>query len=573
MREKYIQWIQQMTNPLIVRISEDKTRIHLGDFAAGYGKDIAQIEGLLRLLWGLTPLWKTGELPEVWTKIYIDAFRNGTNPEHEGYWGDLHDRDQRIVEMAAIAMNLLSAPEWIYDQLKCDEQDNLGKWLKQVNQCEIPDNNWHFFIVMVNIALKKRELEYSQEKIDYGIRRYEDFYLGRGWYSDGLRPQKDYYTSFGIHFYCLLYYQFMSDEEPERCQRYLDRAKEFAKTFSYWFDEEGRAIAFGRSMTYRFAQVAFWSIYVTLVKEADMLLMAKRIIQKNLDYWMKQPIYDNVGVLAVGYGYPNLIMSEIYNSPGSPYWAFKSFYFLLLDKNHDFWRLEQRMSSCKEAIIPIREAVMPIKEADMVVLTQNNHQIALTAGQFPTVAHTYAAAKYAKFAYSSIFSFSVPRSNESIEEAATDSMLAFEYQGIIYVRKKCSEFGINDQNVYSVWRPIPEIEVKTTLIPSANGYKRIHEIQSQVECIAYECGFAFPFDENGYTEEKQNNYALIGNHKGYSKISSNMGVAKIINALPNTNLLFPLTKIPCMKLEIPKGAISIVSSVECSWEESIKEGL
>lgn len=32
---------------------------------------------------------------------------------------------------------------------------------------------------------------------------------------------------------------------------------EFAKQFIYWFDEEGEAIPFGRSLTYRFSQVSF----------------------------------------------------------------------------------------------------------------------------------------------------------------------------------------------------------------------------------------------------------------------------------------------------------------------------
>ena len=44
---------------------------------------------------------------------------------------------------------------------------------------------------------------------------------------------------------------------------------------------------------------------------------------RHLDYWMKQPIFDNGGILTVGYTYPNLLMSETYNAPGSPYWALR----------------------------------------------------------------------------------------------------------------------------------------------------------------------------------------------------------------------------------------------------------
>lgn len=33
----------------------------------------------------------------------------------------------------------------------------------------------------------------------------ETFYLGEGWYRDGDSGQKDYYISFAIHFYSLIY--------------------------------------------------------------------------------------------------------------------------------------------------------------------------------------------------------------------------------------------------------------------------------------------------------------------------------------------------------------------------------
>ena len=33
----------------------------------------------------------------------------------------------------------------------------------------------------------------------------------------------------------------------------------FAKTFIYWFADNGEAVPYVRSLTYRFAQCAFWS--------------------------------------------------------------------------------------------------------------------------------------------------------------------------------------------------------------------------------------------------------------------------------------------------------------------------
>lgn len=51
----------------------------------------------------------------------------------------------------------------------------------------------------------------------------------------------------------------MSYEDKQRCELIKDRAMTFAKTFIYWFADNGEAVPYVRSLTYRFAQCAFWS--------------------------------------------------------------------------------------------------------------------------------------------------------------------------------------------------------------------------------------------------------------------------------------------------------------------------
>ncbi len=54
-----------------------------------------------------------------------------------------------------------------------------------------------------------------------------------------------------------IYATFMQDEDPEWAQRFKERAILFAQDFVYYFDEDGEALPYGRSLTYRFAQRAF----------------------------------------------------------------------------------------------------------------------------------------------------------------------------------------------------------------------------------------------------------------------------------------------------------------------------
>ncbi|MBU5895479.1 DUF2264 domain-containing protein, partial [Vibrio cholerae O1] len=57
-------------------------------------------------------------------------------------------------------------------------------------------------------------------------------------------------------------------EDAERLKKIRESATLFAQDYPYWFDRKGRAVPFGRSLTYRFAQGAFWSALVFADLEA-----------------------------------------------------------------------------------------------------------------------------------------------------------------------------------------------------------------------------------------------------------------------------------------------------------------
>lgn len=52
--------------------------------------------------------------------------------------------------------------------------------------------------------------------------------------------------------------------------------------------------------------------------------------------------------------------------------------------------------------------------------------------------------------------------------------------------------------------PIPGITVETTITPDAGGHTRVHKITSEIDCVAYDCGFAVSrgdFEEVGFAEK------------------------------------------------------------------------
>ena len=57
----------------------------------------------------------------------------------------------------------------------------------------------------------------------------------------------------------MLYSVFAAKSDPARAALYRNRATKFGQQFARWFDENGAALPFGRSLTYRIGQSAFYS--------------------------------------------------------------------------------------------------------------------------------------------------------------------------------------------------------------------------------------------------------------------------------------------------------------------------
>ena len=221
-KEDFRQWMGKVLDPLKPLYSRGKARLHLGDSGVTYPQVSIEMEAFSRPLWALVPFWAGGGEDREFEEIYREGLANGSDPDHEEYWGGFTDYDQRFVEMAAIASGILFALEKVWEPLSQKAKQNLADWLYGINEHIIPDCNWQFFMILVNVSLKKQGYRFSQEKLESGLEKVESYYLGDGWYRDGGSAQKDYYISFAMHYYGLLYAAAMEKEEPERCRRFKE---------------------------------------------------------------------------------------------------------------------------------------------------------------------------------------------------------------------------------------------------------------------------------------------------------------------------------------------------------------
>ncbi len=560
-KQDFTDLMLQLLNPLKAWYTPEKAGLKLGGAGVIYNEKTVQMEGFSRPLWGLWPFWAGGGKEKEFEEIYRQGFAAGTNPQNSEYWGECHDYDQLFVEMAAIACSLVFAPDAVYNRLEKAEKENLSAWLGQINEHEIPQCNWQFFRVLVNIALHKIGVGADKKMLEYSLNEIESYYLGDGWYSDGSSRQKDYYISFAMHYYGLLYAVAMEQEDPARSGEFKKRAEIFAQDFIYWFDDTGAALPFGRSLTYRFAQVSFWSACIVADIRPLPLATMKGLIVRHLNWWLNTDMLDRDGILTVGYGYPNLIMAERYNSPGSPYWGMKTFLILALPDEHEFWKITDEP-------LPVLPAVHALNHADMLMHHRAGNTTAYTPGSCELYGHGHVVEKYSKFAYSSKFAFCVARSQYTIEEAAPDCMLAFIPDGdsLVYVRRNSTDFEIHPDSVASRWSPIEGITVETTIIPTGKGHRRLHKIKSQIACMVYDCGYAVPSYAAQVSQYTKADTARINSAKGNCLVSGKGPAAEgvIINADPNCHLLYRNVRIPAVRYHIEPGTVQIETTIEDS---------
>lgn len=551
--------VLDILNPLKPMYSEQKARLYIGQTSAHYENDSIPMEAFARPLWGLIPFWAGGGSDAEFEEIYRRGIEAGTDPANPEYWHTCRDYDQKYCEMAAIAFGMLFCPEKLWEPLSEQGKDHLIDWLWEINRHACCACNWQFFKIITNVAMYKVGRAYDAAGLKEGLELIDAYYDCGGWYHDGNGGDKDYYNPFVMVTYGMIYAMFMQQEDPVRCARFRERALAFGKDYIYWFSENGESFAFGRSMTYRFAQAAYFSVCVLSGTKVFPLSVLKGIISRHMVYWLNQPIFDNAGVLTIGYCYPNLQMSESYNAPGSPYWAMKAFLFLALPEEHPYWK-------APIAPLPELDSLKYLEHANMLIQRGDGNVVALVPGRTMADGHSHTIEKYAKFAYSSKFGFSIARSNVTLQENAPDSMLAFHVYGYFFVKNTIEKDYAIDKNGLCVrWSPIEGICVETTIEPTADGHIRTHRITSAVECTAYDCGFAVSTDDRKWFGRKiTGDSATVQNADGFCTVRSlrGGGRADILIPDPNTNLVASKTQIPLAEYHIRKGTQVIQTHVQ-----------
>jgi len=181
----------------------------------------------------------------------------------------------------------------------------------------------------------------------------------------------------------------------------------------------------------------------------------------------------------------------------------KAFACLSVPASHPFWTSPEL--PWPSTLFP---SVKALPDPSHIMTRLGGHTFLLSSGQKPHYALRHGPAKYSKFAYSSAFGFCCGTGDMDLEQLAADSMLALrdnsggveECDGETWrVRRRPVDArivrrGTKEVHLRSRWKPWPDVEVETFLIPpqssSPNYYLRVHKITSNRPLRTSEAGWA-----------------------------------------------------------------------------------
>ena len=337
---------------------------------------------------------------------------DATNPRHPAWWGDIADRDQRIVEAAEIATALWLGGARLRGALESqdgDAYDRVLDWLALVDGRAIWDDNWVLFPMMSALARRWAGRPVADGPIDDAIDWMAAHHVGDGWYSDGAGHALDLYTGWAIHWHLLWWASIDGRRRPRLRATIVRRARAWLAGVAPAVATDGSFPLLGRSLGYRFAIAAPFAQAALLGHDPLPAGVSRRLASGLVKHSVAAGAIDPAtDWLRVGVGGEKPAVVERYVSPGAAAWAAHAFVALAMPPAHPFWA--------------VPEAALPADggRSGSIAAARAGLLVSWTAGSGETRIHNARsghpsdipghdyAATYGKLVYRSAFPFDVP---------------------------------------------------------------------------------------------------------------------------------------------------------------------
>ncbi len=357
-REYFVNALVKISDPVLSALANNKLKETMPVEVVHNAKrsNYTYLEAFGRTLSGIAP-WlelgpdetEEGRLREKYIQLSLKGLENATNPRAKDYM-NFSEGSQPLVDAAFLAQGLLRAPKELWGRLDEEARENILISLKKTRKIEPVYNNWLLFTAMVEAAILKFEGESDMVRIQYAIKKHDEWYLGDGTYGDGPNFHWDYYNGYVIQPMLLDIYKVLVDRKNDLGWRYKDideeyneivkRAQKYALIQERLISPSGTYPPLGRSSTYRFgafqalSQIALFQKLPKAITPAQVRSGLQAVIEKQMT---AKDMFDENGWLTLGFYGHQPEMAEAYISTGSLYLCTEVFLILGLEPETPFW--------------------------------------------------------------------------------------------------------------------------------------------------------------------------------------------------------------------------------------------
>ncbi len=358
-RADWAAWLHRIASPVLSNLARGTLRRNM-PFERGPGYDLhpdaTYVEAVGRTLAGVAP-WLS--LPDdasgearVRHQLRDDALQGLTHAvdPHSPDRLNFHAGQQPIVDAAYLAHAFLRAPKALWDPLDAKTKRGVIAAFQSLRDRKASYSNWLLFAAMTETFLRSVDAAWDPARVDFALRKFDDWYVGDGWYSDGPRFAFDYYNSYVIHPMLVDLLRVHSaysgswdggkDMIADRYERARKRMRRFGSQQERMIGPDGSYPLIGRSITYRtaafqaLAQLALQDDLPEGVSPAQVRCALGAVHRR---MYASPGVFDANGWLQLGFANHQPDLANSYTSTGSLYMATLSFLPLGLPPTHAFW--------------------------------------------------------------------------------------------------------------------------------------------------------------------------------------------------------------------------------------------
>ncbi|MFD2100205.1 DUF2264 domain-containing protein [Flagellimonas iocasae] len=273
--------------------------------------------------------------------LFLEGISKGVDPNSPDVLNFEKER-QPIIDAGHLAHGLLRAPEALWAPLSQETKRRLVNKFKVLRTRKIHNNNWLIFRALTECFLLEVGEDFKKEPIDHALKSFEEWYIGDGWFKDGVKFSFNYYNSFAMHPMLVDTLQILVKHGLAQQETYdlaLKRMIRHCVSLERMISPEGTFPLIGRSITYRtgaFHALAMLSLMEKLPETISptQVRCALTAVKKNL---LVDEIFDQNGWLNLGFKGKQPNVADYYTSTGSLYMTTLSFVPLGLPETNEFW--------------------------------------------------------------------------------------------------------------------------------------------------------------------------------------------------------------------------------------------